>query len=138
MEIQTFMLCKQIRQTGPGSEYDASMIGLHSFYSLDGMFPLTFQMPYYMLLRRPDRGAEKDVSLKFNLIDMDGNAIGEPRNVKAFGRFPADFMFMVLTGTISFAFPAIGDYRLDSTADEETLPFVYQYNIEITPPIKGR
>lgn len=134
MEIQTFMLCKQIRKTGPGSEYDASMIGLHSFYSLDGLFPLTFDMPYFMLLRRPDRGAEKDSSLTFNLVDMSGITIGEPQNVKAVGKFPSGFIFMVLTGRISFAFPRIGDYRLDITADEETSPSVYHYTIEITPP----
>lgn len=133
MEVQTFMLCKEIRKIGIGSEYDAKLIGLHSFYSLDGSFPLVFRLPYFMLLRRPERGDVKDISLKFNLIDMDGNAIGEPRNVKAFGKFPAGHMFMTLTGTINFAFPQIGDYRLDITADEEIIPFVFQYDIEVTP-----
>jgi len=117
---------------GDRSNFDAKMIGLHSFYSHDDKFSLDFQLPYFMLLRRPARNAEEDVSLRFNLIDLDGNPIGEPRNVKALGKFPSGFMFMTLHGTIAFSFPRIGDYRLDITADEDTMPFLYQYDIEVT------
>ena len=136
MEVQTFMLCKSIAKVGVGNEYDANSVGLHSFYSLDGKYPLEFEMPYFMLLRREYRGDENRVSLRFNIIDGDGNSVGEPKNVKAYGVFPAGHMFMVLVGKMKLSFPGIGDYRLDIMADEETKPFLFQYNVEITPPPK--
>jgi hypothetical protein len=131
MEVQRFMLCLALRQTTQGG-FDATRVAVHSFYSKDGQFPLQFHMPFYMLIRRPDRGAEKAVTLRFNLIDQDGNPTGDPRNIKAIGSFPTGHMFINLRGTIEFSFPGIGDYRLDITADEETIPFLYQYDIEIT------
>ena len=134
MEIQSFLLCKELRKVGSGNEYAANLICLHSFFSLDGTYPLEFSMPYYMLLRRNNREGNNTVSLKFNLIDEDGNKVGEPRDIKAIGDFPDGHIFMSLHGTIKFSFPQIGDYRLDITADEETLPSLYQYNIEITEP----
>ena len=132
MEIQSFFLCKTITQVSKASEYDGHLIGLNSFYSLDGKFPLEFDFPYFMLLRRETRGPEQTISLRFNLINGDGLTVGEPRNIKADGIFPAGFMFMNLLGRIHFSFPGPGDYRLDITADEELNPFTFQYNIEIT------
>jgi hypothetical protein len=132
MEIQSFFLCKTITQVSKNSEFDGHLIGLHSFYSLDGNFPLEFDFPYFMLLRRETRGPEQDISLRFNLINSDGITVGEPRNIKTDDKFPAGFMFLNLMGKIHFNFPGPGDYRLDITADEESAPFTFQYNIEIT------
>ncbi|MBW8035956.1 MAG: hypothetical protein FVQ79_10070 [Planctomycetes bacterium] len=132
MEIQSFLLCRELRKVGSGNEYDANLICLHSFYSLDGRFPLEFSLPYYMLLRRKTREGDETFSLRFNLIDSDGNRVGEPKDVKAISTFPNGHMFMSLQGTIHFSFPEIGDYRLDITADEEKFPFIFQYNIEVT------
>jgi hypothetical protein len=132
MEIQTFMLCKSLDQIGAGNEFNAHLIGLHSFYALDGSFPLEFDMPYFMLLRRADRNGTMPVPLRFSLINPDGRAVGQPNNLRADGLFPAGHLFMTLTGSIHFKFDAAGDYRLDITSDEDVSPFTYQYNIEIT------
>lgn len=132
MEIQTFLLCKSIMPGAAHGEFNGHLMGLHSFYSLDGVFPLTFDFPYFMLLRRESRGGEQIYSLNFNLIGNDGFSAGEPGNSFSKGIFPAGFRFMHLLGKIHFSFPQPGDYRLDITADEESAPFTFQYNIEIT------
>ena len=67
MEIQSLVLCKELSRSGKGNSYDGKMIGLHSFYSTDGNFPLRFEMPYYMLLRREQRDGDETVTLRFNL-----------------------------------------------------------------------
>ncbi|MCH7573328.1 MAG: hypothetical protein IH891_10470 [Planctomycetes bacterium] len=134
MEIQTFMLCKELRETGEGNLYDASGIGIYRFQSPESAFPLTATAPYYMLLRRPDRGPEKTVTLRMNLIDMDGNAIGAPQNIRVAFTFPGGSLFYSLVGRIDLSFPKIADYRLDITADEKTNPFFYQYDIEVILP----
>jgi hypothetical protein len=131
MEIQTFFLCKNITQLSAAGEYDAHLVGLHNFYSLDGKFPIEFDISFFMSIRRETRGPEQTISLRFNLINSDGFTIGEPRNIKVGSTFPAGFMFKNFHGTIHFSFPAPGDYRLDITADEEINPFTFQYNIEI-------
>ncbi len=130
MEIQTFLLCEGL--DSKEGRYNGSNIGVHSFFSKDGSYPLEFSIPYYMLLRRPERESEKEVNLRFNLIDKYGKIVGEPRNINAKGIFPAGHRFMNLYGTIRFSFPRIDDYRLVLTADEDKLPSIYSYDIEVT------
>jgi hypothetical protein len=132
MEIQTFFLTKQIEQIGTGSNYNAQLIGAHNFFPLDGAFPLNFRMPYYLLLRRTTRESSEATTLRFKLTDMSGNSIGQPRDIKAEGIFPKGHKFLILTGTIEFLFPAPGDYSLKIIADEEKLPSVFSYDVEIT------
>lgn len=62
---------------------------------------------------------------------MAGNAAHHMDFVEE-GIFPNGHMFMSLHGNIEFSFPKAGDYRLDITADENKLPTIYHYNIEIT------
>lgn len=131
MEIQSFVLAKEIRQTGPGSEYAAETIGLHHFYSAGGQYPFEFTIPYFMLIRRANDEEDDTISLRFNLIDSDGGGVGAPQNQKVEGVFPKNHKFMTIVGTIKFEFPAVGDYRLDITADEGKLPSVFSYNIQI-------
>jgi len=132
MEIQSLVLCKELRKGGEGNSYDSKMIGIHSFFAKDGNYPLRFSIPFYMLLRREQRYTDETITIRFNLIDADGRNAGLPDGLAAKGIFPDGHMFMTLTGTIEFEFPAIGDYRLDVTADEEKLPSIYHYNIEVT------
>lgn len=132
MEIQSFILCKTITQVPQTGEYDGHMIGVYTFYSLDGTFPLEFGSAFLMVLRRETKGPQQAITLRFNLINSDGLTVGEPRNVRANAVFPAGLRFVKLLGRLPFSFPAPGDFRLDITADEETIPFTFQYNIEIT------
>jgi len=132
MEIQTFLLCKQISVGGGTGFYDASYLGIHSFYPIDGLFPMQFGVPYYMLLRRQQRDGDEAVTLRFDLVDQDGRSVGEPVNLLASSTFPHGQRFMPLTGHIHFQFPRAGEYGLDITADEDNLPSVYRYNIDVT------
>ncbi len=131
MEIQSFLLAKEIQQAGPGSDYRAETIGLHHFYSADEKYPFEFTVPYYMLIRRESDESDESITLSFNLIDSDGMGLGSPRNQKVEGVFPAKHKFMTIVGTIKFNFPGLGDYRLDITADEGKLPTIFTYNIQI-------
>jgi hypothetical protein len=132
MEIQTFLLCKSVHKTSDGDTYVADHLGLHSFYPLDGIFPLQFSMSYYMLLRRIQRQGDENITLRFDLVDFDGRNIGQPKNVSAAGIIPNGHRFMTLTGHIHFEFPFPGEYSLDITADEHKLPSVYRYSIDVT------
>lgn len=133
MEVQTFLLCNNLAKIGPGCVYDAKMIGMHSFFAKDERFPLDCELPYFMLVRRSDRGTDVEISFRFNLVDKDGRAVGEPNNVRAKSVFPSGHRFMVFAGKMKLVFPAIGDYRLDITADEGKIPATFQYDIEVTP-----
>lgn len=130
MEIQSFILAREIKKSD-NNEYDASVIGAHNFFPRDGKYPLKFALPFYMLLRRGHEAHEEEITLRFDLIDSDGRSAGSPDNFRAKTMFPANHKFMTLTGTMEFNFPCPGDYRLDITADEDKLPSVYHYNIQI-------
>ena len=132
MEVQTFFLCKDIIQMGDKSSWDARQVALHSFHALDNRYPLIFTMSYYMLLRRVQRAGEEQYAIRFNLVDADGRNCGIPNNVVSNRICPSGHLFCSLHGTIEFAIPRIGDYRLDVTADETKLESIYPYNIEIT------
>jgi hypothetical protein len=133
MEIQTFLLCKSVTKAGAGAQYDGQLLGLHSFHPLDGRFPLTFSVHYYLLLRREARGHDEPATLLFNLIDQDGRPAGAPANFSATTVFPAGHRFFNISGSIEISVPGPGDYRLDVTAADQPEPFTYQYGIEITP-----
>jgi hypothetical protein len=138
MEVQTFFLSKGLRQLGPGTQFDANFVPLHSFFSTDGMFPLDFEVPYFLLLRRNSRGAEQDVSVKFNLLNSSGESVGEPTDFVGRGKFPGGYMFMSLHGRIKLSFPRIDDYCLRITVqDEKEFPFFYEYHIEVTENPRG-
>jgi hypothetical protein len=132
MEIQTFYLAMEIQEQGAGN-YTTITSCVSHFTPADGKFPCQVRFPYLMLLRRASKGPQQPVTLKFNLINQDGQSVGKPSQVKATGLFPAGKKFLALSGHILFLFPAPGDYRLDITADEETSGHLYCYDIEIGP-----
>jgi hypothetical protein len=84
-----------------------------------------------MLLRRYSRIGNEPISLRFNLVNENGINCGKPNNIFVTGEFPDGSMYWTITGNIFFSFPNKGDYRLDIISDEEKLPFIYNYNIEI-------
>ena len=133
MEVQSFILCKQISQSGTGDMLNGQWIGLRTFFPEKGhLYPLQFTMPYYMLVRRQRTNTAEQFSLRVDLVDNDGKSAGRPQNFKAAGTFPQGEMFLHFYGSVEFEIPAPGDYRLDITADEEGRPFLYSYNIEAT------
>jgi hypothetical protein len=133
MEIQSFILCKQISKAGAGDMLDGQWLGTRNFYPLQGQsYPLKFPMPFFMLLRRENRDIDEQCSLRVDLVDVDGRPAGQPSNFKVHAVFPAGERFFQLWGDVAFEIPSQGDYRLDITADEEGRPFLYSYNIEAT------
>lgn len=117
---------------------DGRVLGLRSFFPLPGnRYPLKFPMPFFILLRREHRDYDEQCSLRFDLVDADGRAIGKPVGDKASLVFQKREKFMHFSWTVTFEIPAPGDYRLDITADEEGRPFVYSYNIEATENESG-
>jgi len=132
VEIQTFFLAMEVQQHAPGN-YTAVTSCVNQFSPPDGRFPLNTRLPYLMLLRRSSKATEETLSLKFNLIDPDGQGAGSPSNTRATIQFPEGHKFLLLAGQILFSFPAPGDYRLDITADEETSAHLFSYDIEIGP-----
>ncbi len=135
MEIQTFLLAMEIHEEGPGN-YTTVTSCISHFSPADGRFPCQVRFPYLMLLRRASNGSDETVTLKFNLINQDGQSVGKPCNARASGRFPAGHKFLALSGHILFLFPGPGDYRLDITADEETSAHLFSYDIEIGPGVR--
>lgn len=131
MEIQSFFLAENITPNPKGG-YDVKRAAVHNFYPLDDKYPLTFQVPYYMLVHRNVSAAEEEITLKFNLINSDGQAVGTPSNLKVAGSFPANHKFMNIVGMIELLFPDAGEYRLDITADEEKLPSIFSYSILVS------
>jgi hypothetical protein len=134
MEIQTFVFCSAVRELREGKGFNGELLGVHSFFSKDGTFPLAVGVPYFMLLRRETRGPDEVVTLRFSLVDMDGKQVGEPKDFEAEEVFTGGHMFMTRYGHVRLVLPGVGDYRLDITADEGKLPFVYHYNLEVTEP----
>lgn len=132
MEIQTFYLAMEIQEKAPGN-YTTMTSCISQFSPSNGQFPFQMRLPYLMLLRRASKGPQETITLKFNLINQDGQSVGKPTNAKATGNFPRGHKFLALSGHIFFSFPDPGDYRLDITADEETSANLYSYDIEIGP-----
>jgi hypothetical protein len=132
MEIQSFVLCRGIDSSGPDGPVNGRWLGLHSFLPTGSGYPLVFTMPYFMLLRREHRAYDEGFSLRFDLVNEDGLPAGEPHGFRHQAVFPTGSRFYQFHGNINIVIPAPGDYRLDITADEEGIPFVYAYNIEAT------
>jgi hypothetical protein len=131
MEVQSFILCKQISQSRIGDMLDGQWIGLRTFFPAPGQsYPLRFKMPYYLLLRRQRGDIDEQCNLRVDLVDTDGRLAGQPVNFKVRAEFPAGAKFFHFYGIVDFEIPTQGDYRLDITADEEGRPFLYSYNIE--------
>lgn len=130
MEIQTFLIAKEIQPIGNGA-YNAQLIGLHNFFPINNQYPFEFTVPFYLLMRRENDKQEEVVTLRFNLLNSDGRYAGEPKDLYAEGIFPKNHNFMPVAGTIKFVVPAAGDYRLDIVADENKMDSLYSYNLEI-------
>jgi hypothetical protein len=130
MEIQSFILCKNLTSGGVGTTLNAEWVGIATFYPDDGDFyPVGTIKYFYMLLRRNHTDYEEEFSLRFDLVDADGNPAGKPAGQKTRNKFPKGEKFFQVAGRIYLDIPAPGDYRLDITADEEGRPSVYAYNI---------
>jgi hypothetical protein len=84
-----------------------------------------------MLVRRASETTDDRIALRFNLIDEDGRAAGQPADAHAAGKFAAGERTLLLAGRILFQFPAPGDYRLDITADQDGSATLFTYDIEI-------
>ena len=132
MEIQSFILCKEIKDSGTGTMLDGCWLGIHQLFPVKNGYPLHGELPFFMLLRRDHRAYDEQFSFRFDLVDEDGLPVGEPAGFKHEAVFPSGERFFQFQGNIKFLIPAPGDYRLDITADEEGRPFVYAYNIEAT------
>jgi hypothetical protein len=133
MEIQSFILCKEVTSAGVGTMFDGHLLGITSLFPTGATgYPLHGNLHFFMLLRRDHRGYDENFSLRFDLVDADGRPAGQPAGFKHTAVFPAGARFFHYYGDVSFDIPAPGDYRLDITADEEGTPFVYAYNIEAT------
>lgn len=132
MEVQTFFLCNRIDSNNlPDNPFLCHRVGLHSFYPLDGVFPLDFTLKFYLLLRRESKELDEPITLRVNCVDMDGRTVPTPGNLLISGSFPKGKLFWELVGDIKFSIPKEGTYRLDITADEDKIPSVYNYKIEI-------
>jgi hypothetical protein len=133
MEIQSFILCKEVASAGVGTMFNGHLLGITSLFPTGtGEYPIIGNLKYFMVLRRSHRAYDENFSLRFDLVDEDGRPAGQPTGAKHNAIFPAGARFFQFYGSISFEIPAPGDYRLDITADEEGTPFVYAYNIEAT------
>lgn len=132
MEVQAFLLAKEIKQMGPGSEYNGENLGLHHFFPASKEYPFEFAIPYYMLIRRATSEDDEVMMIRFNLIDSDGQSIGALHGQQVEGTFPAGHKFMTIVGKIKLEFPAPGDYRLDIISDEHKFPTTYTYNISVS------
>lgn len=134
MEIQTFLLAASIEEMIPGNPHilNGKHIALHGFFPNPGCkFPLEAPLQFLMVLRRQNRDADEPLTLRFNLVDMDGRPVGRPRNIGIEGVFPKGMKLWKLRGMFSFMFPGPGDYRLDIIADENIIPSMYSYCIEV-------
>ena len=132
MEVQTFFLCTRLEQPDKKEDiYHCQRVGLNSFYPLDGVFPIRFSFPYYMLIRRESRDFDEEVTLRLNCVDIDGRILPVPGNIFIKGSLLKGSLFADLTGSISFEIPKAGIYRIDITADENKIPSVYNYTIEV-------
>lgn len=132
VEIQSFILCSGIGASGPDGMVNGHWLGIHSVFPTQSGYPFEFTLPYFMLLRRNHRNYDEQFSLRFDLVNEDGQPVGLPKEFRHEGVFPSGKRFYQFHGSIKFIVPKPGDYRLDITADEEGNPFVYAYNIEST------
>lgn len=130
MEIQTFLLAERVHKKG--HRFDVENAALANMdCTRETEFPIRFTLPALLLLRRETYTGEAPFSLRFNLVNEDGQAAGQPNDLVCRGSFPPGVWFARLMAKISFEFPAPGRYRLDITSDEGLAGDVYHYNISI-------
>jgi hypothetical protein len=79
MEIQTFFLAARIDHvdTTRYVAHHAAIVSLSS--SPDTQFPVRLALPALIVLRRQSAAAAAPFTLRFNLVDEDGRAAGQPR-----------------------------------------------------------
>jgi hypothetical protein len=132
MEIQTFFLAERIL---PGlNRIDVQTVCMALVDSPpDATFPLRRRIPALVHLRRDSTSGEAPFSLRFDLVDEDGRAIGSPRHLLMQGVLPAEAgRFTSVHLELDFEFPAPGRYRLDVTLEEEFSGNVVSYNLDVT------
>ena len=99
----------------------------------DMNFPIRFKLPGVLLLRRESKFRDVPISMRFDLIDEDGNPAGLPHRFVKEDVFPDGYRFYNYMVHLDFEFPKPGQYRLDITVDEEFAANVYSYDIDIVP-----
>lgn len=139
MEIQTFLLAASINEMYPGNGniLNGTHIAADSFFPNNGQFPTEEQIPFLMVLRRQNPDADEPITIRFTLVDADGRPTGRPRDLVVEGVFPKGMKHWKWRGMIPFMFPGPGDYRLDITADENKIPSMYSYCIQVVPKDNG-
>jgi hypothetical protein len=105
MEIQSFILCKEINPSGTGDMLDGRWLGIWNFFPVKEKYPVHGNIPFYILLRRDHRAYDEQCSLRFDLVDADGKPVGQPNGVKVSGVFPAGARFFHLSGYIPLLIP---------------------------------
>jgi hypothetical protein len=132
MEIQTFFLAEKI--TRSGNRHDVRCAALSRIScTADAEFPTQFALPALMVLRRESTEGDVPIRLRFDLVDEDGMATGQPHGLFAEGVFPEGNRFFYLATDIPFEFPGPGRYRLDITVDDELDECIYHYAIDLLP-----
>jgi hypothetical protein len=71
-------------------------------------FPVQQALPALIVLRRQSAAADAPFTLRFDLVDEDGRAAGQPRHLVAQGVFPAGGRFFYLRMDVRFEFPGPG------------------------------
>jgi hypothetical protein len=140
MEIQTFLLAASISEgiPGNGNILNGTHIAIDGFFPNPGcQFPLEAQVPFLMVLRRQNSDTDELITLRLTLVDMDGRPMGWPRDLFMNEVFPRGKKLWKWKGKIPFMFPGPGDYRLDITADENKIPSIYSYCIEVNENKNG-
>ena len=131
MEIQTFILAKQIKKAGPG-QYHGANITSTSFWPPDGQFPYILNRNYCAILRRAIL-LEKPAKLTYqvHLVDLDGRPLGK-QGEEGDGMFPAGTRFHRVAGSMSLTLPQPGDYRLEFRVSEQGGDSsLFLYDVEI-------
>jgi hypothetical protein len=83
MEIQSFILCKEVTCAGVGNMSNGRLLGITTVFPIGAQYyPLEFDMEFYMLLRRDHSTYDENFSLRFDLVDQDGNSTGQPTGFK--------------------------------------------------------
>jgi hypothetical protein len=111
MEIQNFFLASRIDHVET-THYVADhpvVVSLNS--SPDTLFPVRHVMPALIVLRRQSAAADAPFSLCLNLVDEDGRAAGQPRQLLGQGVIPAGNRYFYLRMDVRFEFPRPGLLR---------------------------
>src|ERR1700733_15252708 len=81
MEIQSFLLAERIHKKG--NRFDVENAGLANLdCTPETEFPLRFTVPPLILLRRESIEGNAPFSLRFTLVNEDGEAAGRPNHLE--------------------------------------------------------